>query len=304
MSSGTVQVAHELSSKLNLEVGHEIVDTEWNFVRDGTVSWFHGIRFFPPFTEQKQLVQTWNLLCPAAGTNYTKHMGFHPSMYKSSSCSSRTTRSSWSKCWSLACFEILQQEWGCAYNKQQNNGGGCRTPPFHTTLLQARNPMHTIESLVTKFCVNGVHGTLHSSFEKFASALFSHHDFTQDSCIQAMGHYVVEYYTMIYKAYEQGLVSGIYRIEETSVCQVARMAGFLTNETCVYKPNYDKIKNICNSNTNANQVMESTQHQVNLGQVSLTWKDIKMEDTSLEKSLVKLFLTLGYDPTTHYTKNE
>ena len=47
MSSGTTQMAHGLTSKLGLEIGHENSETKWSFVRDGTVSWFHGIRFLP-----------------------------------------------------------------------------------------------------------------------------------------------------------------------------------------------------------------------------------------------------------------
>ena len=44
-SSGTAQIKAELEQKLRLEIGHETTDTAWHFVRDGTVSWFHGIRF-------------------------------------------------------------------------------------------------------------------------------------------------------------------------------------------------------------------------------------------------------------------
>ena len=45
MSSGTSSMAKALQD-LDLEVGHEDSDTLWKFVRDGTVSWFHGIRYF------------------------------------------------------------------------------------------------------------------------------------------------------------------------------------------------------------------------------------------------------------------
>ena len=213
MSSGTVQVAHDLSQQLQLEVGHEVVDATWNFCRDGTVSWFHGIRFLQPL-DTKDLVTKWSLLC---GNNYTENMGFHPNMY-TSSCSSREK---WSKCWSNACLEIFQQEWGCAWNQKD----GCATPPFETTLLQVRNPMHTISSLVTKFCVGGMNGTIHSSFLPFASALFPFHNFTNDSCIEAMGTFVVEYNTALLKAKDAGLVTEMYRVEETSACQVAHLAG-------------------------------------------------------------------------------
>ena len=35
----------ELRTKLSLEIGHESTDAAWDFTRDGSVSWFHGIRF-------------------------------------------------------------------------------------------------------------------------------------------------------------------------------------------------------------------------------------------------------------------
>lgn len=43
--SGTVQMSTELRTKLSLEIGHESTDAAWDFTRDGSVSWFHGIRF-------------------------------------------------------------------------------------------------------------------------------------------------------------------------------------------------------------------------------------------------------------------
>ena len=47
MSSGTSSIADDLRRNQILEVGHEDTDTNWKFVRDGTVSWFHGIRYVP-----------------------------------------------------------------------------------------------------------------------------------------------------------------------------------------------------------------------------------------------------------------
>ena len=145
MSSGTVQVASDLQETLKLEVGHETSDAEWSFVRDGTVSWFHGIRFLETSRDPKDMVLRWARLC----TNYTKLMGFHPNMYKSSECSSRVE---WSKCWSKQCLNVLRTEWGCAESTS------CETP-FRTTLLQLRHPLRTMESLVTKFCQGGLNGT-------------------------------------------------------------------------------------------------------------------------------------------------
>jgi hypothetical protein len=53
MSSGTSSMALALQDELQLEVGHEDSDTLWKFVRDGTVSWFHGIRYWPKSTTTK-----------------------------------------------------------------------------------------------------------------------------------------------------------------------------------------------------------------------------------------------------------
>jgi len=47
ISSGTSQVTADLKRMLNLEIGHENSETKWSFVRDGTLSRFHGIRYIP-----------------------------------------------------------------------------------------------------------------------------------------------------------------------------------------------------------------------------------------------------------------
>lgn len=296
MSSGTVQVASDLREQLGLEVGHEISDADWDFVRDGTVSWFHGIRFMPPL-ELRDLVQRWSQLCG----NYTANMGFHPNMYKSSACSGRQK---WSKCWANACLNILKSEWGCA------SLGSCETP-FRTSLLQVRHPMRTIESLVTKFCQGGLNGTIHSSFVTYASVLFPDHSFENDSCIEATAYYVVEYNQAMIKAQSEGFIDNMYRIEETSPCDVARMAGLFDRETTVYEPNYDKVEVLCKDPTaTPNQVMKSIKHKVNVGQVILKWEDLKggihgserkKGDTSVESSIRDLTKKLGYDPSQDYT---
>lgn len=292
MSSGTVQVASDLREHLDLEVGHEVSDADWNFVRDGTVSWFHGIRFMDPL-ELKDLVFRWRQLCG----NYTENMGFHPNMY-SSACSSRKK---WGKCWSSACFEILRKEWGCAFSQ-------CETP-FRTSLLQLRHPMRTLESLVTKFCQGGLNGTVHPSFLTYASALFPR-DYEDDSCIEAISSYLMNYNQVLIKAYSKGLIEDMYRIEETSPCSVAHLSGLMDHDKTVYPPNYDKVAALCGDTMSAaNQFMESTRHKVNLGQVSLKWDDLhggthgshRAEgDTALEKSMRVLTKKLGYDENQEY----
>ena len=290
MSSGTVQVASDLREQLHLEVGHEVSDADWNFVRDGTVSWFHGIRFMEPL-ELKDLALRWSMLC----VNYTENMGFHPNMYKSSACSGRKK---WGKCWSRACLDILRNEWGCATTQD------CETP-FRTSLLQVRHPMKTLESLVTKFCKGGLNGTIHPSFVTYASALFPDHDYEQDSCIEATAHYLLEYNQVLMKAYSNGLINEMYRVEETSPCEVARMAGLSERESTVFAPNFDKVALLCQDSTSAaNQVMESSKHKVNIGHVNLRWEDLRggmhgsnrtEGDRAVENAVRGLTKILGYD---------
>lgn len=172
--------------------------------------------------------------------------------------------------------------------------------------------MRTLESLVTKFCQGGLNGTIHPSFVTYASTLFPEHSYKDDSCIEATAHYLVEYNQVLLKAYSNGLIDEMYRIEETSPCDVAKMAGLFDKDTTVYPPNYDMIAMLCqgfDTSSAANQVMESTKHKVNEGQVSLTWEDLKggmhgsqrkKGDTAVESSVRSLTKKLGYDPSQDY----
>ena len=107
MSSGTSQVAHELKKELQLEVGHETAETRWNFVRDGTVSWFHGIRFLSSSLHYHHHQDKNNNNNPQKDENIKRHrfmgiahlcrqllpgMGIHPLMFRDvGHCSIRDT---------------------------------------------------------------------------------------------------------------------------------------------------------------------------------------------------------------------
>lgn len=298
MSSGTVQVAADLHNTLQLEVGHEASDAQNFFVRDGTVSWFHIIRFLPPPESTEVAVKGWTRLC----TNFTDNMGFHPRMYKPSSCSNYEGK--WSRCWAHQCLRTLQSEWSCAWE------GTCETP-FQTTLHQVRNPLRTIESLVAKFCRGGLNGTIHPSFTMFSSVLFPGSDLKEASCIEAAASYVVDYNLALIEAREKGLVSDMYQIEETSPCDVARMAGLLEKEKVLYAPHYERIVRLCDivfasdASNRAQQVMISTKHKINVGLVGLDWDDLQggkhgsqrpEGDTALVDRVRNLMVSLGYDP--------
>ena len=138
-SSGTTQMSAELG-KIGLEVAHETSDAQWEFARDGTISWLHALRFMPG---RADLAFT-----TAFCSRFRRSMGFHPAMFgpPELGCSYRKT---WDDCWRSQCGVIARREWGCA------RSGSCETP-FETSLLQLRHPLRTMESLAAKFCGRAV----------------------------------------------------------------------------------------------------------------------------------------------------
>jgi hypothetical protein len=326
MSSGTTQVAAELSKHLNLEVAHEASDAHWYFCRDGTVSWFHGIRFLEqrkPFSMHADKLLRF---C----TNFTANMGFHPSMYRSTSnCASRsgggslaarwTPFSTWSPCWAKECFSILSREWSCATTSATTSlsSSSCETP-FRRVLHQVRHPLRTVESLVTKFCVDGVDGAVNPSFVRFMGTLFDFFDPT-DSCIEAATEYVLYYTHALLEARRQGRIFAMYRVEDVTPCQIAELAGLFDEENdenedskssdIVYEPNRDQMQRICGSSNAdtasvaAKQKLSSSKYQINQGQLTLDWADLQggvhgstrpTHDTELKVALRKLTMELGY----------
>lgn len=273
MSSGTTQVAHELSHNFGLEVEHEVSDSTSYFCRDGTVSWFHGIRFLPPLDEES--LPRMAKLC----VNFTSHMGFHPRMYAAKSCSSTKT---WSSCWMKYCFQLLQNEWGCTH--RQN----CETP-FAVTLLQVRHPMHTMESLVSKFCTAN-NTAVHSSFKTFVTALF-HPVKDLNTCLEWVATYVLEYNHAMLLAHKQGAIDHWYRVEETSPCQVAALAGFIDDSNhLVYRPNHEKVALKCRDEQ-LQQSMVSTKYKINQQDLNLTLADFPNDYAG---RIQKLIRALGY----------
>eukprot|EP00547_Thalassionema_nitzschioides_P005765 CAMPEP_0194219854 /NCGR_PEP_ID=MMETSP0156-20130528/26999_1 /TAXON_ID=33649 /ORGANISM="Thalassionema nitzschioides, Strain L26-B" /LENGTH=401 /DNA_ID=CAMNT_0038949667 /DNA_START=86 /DNA_END=1291 /DNA_ORIENTATION=+ len=299
MSSGTSQIANELSKTMGLEVGHENAEASWSFVRDGVVSWFHGIRFLPREAASKiSADDKFKLQAMALCRSIDKNMGFHPLMFRNSETCS--VRQSWgSDCWRNECMLVLNREWSCALN------GTCDTP-YRRTLLQVRSPLRTIESLVAKFCHDNPNDGVYPAFIKYATALFPQHHFKSLSCAQAAGYYVVEYYNAMLQAHSKGLIDGFYRVEESTPCHVARMAGFLDAHDVVYTPNQKHTSDICDGNPDhdANKVMKSNINQRNKGRVTLQWSDLvvskngnakKDEDLELLTKVKKLSVQLGYD---------
>lgn len=326
-SSGTTQTADDLATKLGLEIGHENSETNWSFVRDGTVSWFHGIRFLPrpgiddssaildlvlplpPSENDEEEAKTTtvtlegerlfrylvNLVCRELRPN----MGFHPFMFRDNGeCS---LRQSWGQCWKEECTNLLEQEWGCDLKDESS----CTTP-YHKTLLQFRNPLHTVQSLVTKFCINGVEGEVQLPFVVFANALFPNHDFSKLSCIEASGYYVYEYNKAMLAAAKKGIVDEIYPVEGSTPCQVAKLAGFFEPSQEGYQQQIaSHLTSLCGDDAaEVNQPMVSTKNKYNEGQLSLEWDDLlggrhgsqKNDfDSDLQERLQQMAKELGYE---------
>lgn len=260
-SSGTTWMTAELN-KLGLEIGHEVSDTTWHFARDGTVSWFHGIRFFIGNVSSDSL----HILC----SRYRANMGFHPAMFRKPrlNCSYRQV---WNKCWQEECIDILSQEWGCAIDSS------CETP-YNRSLLQLRNPIRTAESLAFKFCASTKvlkdekrsieFGSPHPFFIEFVAALWpEHHGWGLHSCIEAVGWYVGLYMNDMLRASDRGLIHESYAIEESDACSVSELGGLLSSRPDI------SLKCVAKHAEEENSLGKGQRNTRNLEQVRFELKD-------------------------------
>lgn len=145
MSSGTSHTAYLLSRYL--EVGHEDADTAWKFVRDGTVSWFHGIRYWNVSNTTNRTRSIENI-CRAQYLFYASNtLSFGPTLFGTPDYPCPWWEQSPkipSQCYQAACRKALEREYACGGDE-----AGCTTP-FQTTLLQAREPYKIVASLTAK----------------------------------------------------------------------------------------------------------------------------------------------------------
>jgi hypothetical protein len=266
-STGTVQMAATLHNEMGLEMGHETSDAAWHFLRDGTVSGFHSVRFFAPHDTDAGRTKSFATIY---GGKEHAHMGFHPAVYRSPvhRCSYHR---SWNACLAKECLLALVKEWGCGLRNDYEIS-------FATNLHQVRNPLRTLESLAVKFCVGGLSGTAAVAFLVYASALFPGHDFYGDSCLEATGHFLSAYQTALIAARESGAVGAFYRIEDATACDVVGLAGLRANETTVYGPNHHRIQRLCANegpDGAAPRIILQKKNKVNTGLVRLGWKDLR-----------------------------
>ena len=308
MSAGTVQVTHDLNTHLGVEMAHESSDTEWNYARDGTVSWFHGIRFMNPPSDPKEKWKAIADICVSPSwnkkENMVTNMGFHPGMYRPPKlqCSYREI---WNECWTRECANILSSEWGCAQRRD------CEIN-FHANLHQVRNPLRTMESLYAKFChvpkenEEGKSEYMDPSFLLFANSIFyGQQNFENYSCFDAVGNFVLLYNEALIEARQRGEIHDFYRIEDVSTCDIAKKAGWLSLDTTVYQPHTSKIQEKCaNDSTHvANaQKVSKTKNKINKEYIKFGWEDFTKKTlypkdltSDLEQRMKALFLKVGYD---------
>ncbi|KAG8464785.1 hypothetical protein KFE25_010153 [Diacronema lutheri] len=274
-SSGTVQTSASLAT-LGFEVAHEASDASTTFCRDGTVSWFHGIRFLPGIAPDESV----ELICARS----LRNMGFHPAGFRrSTSCSYRRT---WDACWARECGEIIRSEWGCAITE----GRACDTP-FAKTLLQARHPLRTMESLVVKFCRNETAPVSHA-LALFAAALWPAHAWAADSCLPVVGWYVTLYYEAMMAAVDARKIDGVYKAEAVGVCDVARMGGF---GSAAYPPARQLYAEVCASPGGGQGLADGARNARNHGRVRIDMENLTAIDRELATRVLALGARMGYD---------
>ena len=300
-----------------IEIGYENSDTSWNFVRDGTQSWIHGIRYFDNNRDDENDNDFIRKLCRlkyALTYESRDRYGFaEPSIFgnETNQCSILNPDSR--RCELPACEKTLKKEYGCATatattkSSSSSSSSSCdMMMPFQTTLLQTRQPWAIVRSLVYKYCwrsttssssssnKNNIEvGPVQDNMPSSLSSLFevlglipptpdnnddndkerNENDKNNHShnhhCVNQFIDYVSGYYNTIldnsnannnydYDTTETktktttGLKSGItmYKIEDASPCDVAKMAGLYDPITTVYKPNHDIVANKCNNKDN------------------------------------------------------
>ena len=289
----------ELRKKLSLEIGYGHSDAAWRFSRDGTISWIHGIRFLSQPEDTRGKIESVMKICNSGIASHTE-MGFHPSAFgpPKNRCSYLVK---WNACWKKECYLTLLKEWGCGLSNT------CSEVKFASTVLQVRNPMTMLEGLVKEYCIieEGVDGTV-SSFLVYASAMFPSHDFYADSCIEAIGTFLVMYLESLLEAKQKGYIDALLQIEQSSVCDVAKQAGLLSENTTVYRPNHVRISNLCtkdNTNSPAQQIV-AMNIRTDDNTLTLGWEDIrggmhgskrKEGDGELELRMKNLFIALDYN---------
>lgn len=285
-SSGTTGMTDALKL-LNLEVEHENSNSAQTMCRDGTVSWFHGIRFFPGEASSESV----EALCRAGGSR----TGFHPKMFRNArSCWAEWF--TWGDCWRQTCKEVIRESWGCAHRSNPQ----CETP-FVRSLLQVRHPLRVVESLGVKFCASA-DAPLNQALADLLSGLWPSHAHTfhargspgAGACLVALGWYWTLYHESLLGALDSGVLHGWYHVEGSQACEVARLAGFDSENTALFAPSARAYARACVENSPP--LHKKRTNQRNLGKLHIGPKQIDSLDAELGRRMRTLAINhFGYD---------
>jgi hypothetical protein len=315
IGSGTDRIAEGLSRLLKLEVGVEVLDAESTFARDGTVSQFLGIRYTPlPHNGGSDSAHQIQSLITELCVNRNKGAKdeFHPikSYRPYHNCSSWD---GWTKCHSQVCVSFMLSEWSCAVRHDERlNKCTTSIAPVRRTLYVVQHPVKMIQELLYAVCP-GKTKTPHPAFRQIALPWLTPETVTNTtSCAGQVAWYVVNYNLHMVNAINKGLIqTKIIKYEDVTLCDIARSAGFDSEETAVYMPNVAKYQKICNhdtssdtgstNNVNENDDVNMLLPDVNIGASSkldlspLTWKIVREAGgKQLELALTDLCNQLSY----------
>eukprot|EP00322_Chrysochromulina_rotalis_P024231 CAMPEP_0115837172 /NCGR_PEP_ID=MMETSP0287-20121206/5084_1 /TAXON_ID=412157 /ORGANISM="Chrysochromulina rotalis, Strain UIO044" /LENGTH=344 /DNA_ID=CAMNT_0003290675 /DNA_START=32 /DNA_END=1066 /DNA_ORIENTATION=- len=326
MSTGTRQMALELEN-LGLEVQHEQSDARHFRCRDGTVSWAHAIRFLRFGTETAR-ADAVRELCSSPGIDGFSFAFFSfphdcaiPKQQDLHTVESR--RKHWDACWETSCREILHQELGCAHTEHQPPRGEahCITP-YSKVLLQVRQPLHTLESLVAGYCKGNDTAERAADSEqlRFLSRMGlvrpanvgnppNLPDDGDGGCTVGFGWALSRYVRAV-----RPFVDGTYRVEMTPPCEVGSLGLGLTNFSMPAAtraaPNWSPLLPVhvaanaddaCRARTGSSRGPgRGEQHghinrkNVGAAKVTITMARLRRLDAALAKEMATLTVDLGY----------
>eukprot|EP00429_Kryptoperidinium_foliaceum_P032718 CAMPEP_0176131344 /NCGR_PEP_ID=MMETSP0120_2-20121206/66492_1 /TAXON_ID=160619 /ORGANISM="Kryptoperidinium foliaceum, Strain CCMP 1326" /LENGTH=423 /DNA_ID=CAMNT_0017466717 /DNA_START=123 /DNA_END=1394 /DNA_ORIENTATION=+ len=305
MSSGTSGTATLLNKYL--EIGHEDADTTWKFVRDGTVSWFHGIRYWKQTSIQSLChVQYGIYRQNALGDNY----GFGPTLFGPPQYPCPWWQQSPSipqSCYIQACQTALKGELSCGLD-----GNKCETP-FQTTLLQTREPWKIVASLVAKYCWNDHERKIdYPQLPKMLHWLLVALQITPaptttsnlpPNGVDLMVQYVDTYYSHMLQAnLPKYKVEDLPKDERQAACYLMQRAGLDQIETTVYPPNHNLFQRLCQDESKDDKggsksvvtTTTTTTNVINKGRVSLEMLLQHASEDSIQR-MKRLYEQLDYE---------
>jgi hypothetical protein len=298
---------HQALVALGVEIGHESSNAQDQFCRDGTISWLHGIYGLARPDDAFDGLE----LCAEA-----RHRMLHTPQFETGPCSYRR---SWSECWRRQCEAVFRKSFGCLRDRDDYR---CETP-FRRRLLQVRHPLNTVASLVVKYCESDTSpgSRPHRHLEAVLGAFFPSIPWgsMEGGCVQILGRYWTEYNARL-----TAKVHHTYRIEDTSPCEVAELAGFLDEHAAgaadaPFAPTMRRVKKRCAGEARRFVRSEGTVgsriafterpgrvdagrrsrqgkvNRVNRGKVRLVWKDVEAVDPALSLEMRTLARTFGYN---------